>query len=152
MRKKRKGMRRTSSQALVLFNDVLDGEKLLQSPEIKKLIEYFYGNYELSVVRVENPGRLHDWFRDEQYKADVQGCAMIYPVKARFLDWTSDTHSEEFSGPLYVQVFTPDEAVFHGLTITCHWSDGVFRNDDYVVGAIMDTDDLKRFLDSNIQR
>ena len=134
--------RHPSTQSLVLFDDVLDGEKLLQSKEIKKLVAYFYDNYELSVVQIENPERLHDFFREEQYRADGQNGAMIYPVKASFNDLALETHSDEFSCPLYIQVFTPPGAIFDVLTITCHWSDGLFRNDYYVVGAIVDADDL----------
>lgn len=135
-----------STQALILFNDVLDGERLLQSQEIKKLVVYFYDNYELSVVQVENPERLHDVLREEQYRADAQNGAMIYPVKARFADLALETNSDEFSGPLYVEVFTPPGAIFDVLTITCHWSDGLFRNDYFVTGAIVDTEDLRAIL------
>ena len=138
--------RHPSTQSLVLFDDVLDGEKLLQSSEIKKLIAYFYDNFELSVVQVENPERLQDVLREEQYRADVQNGAMIYPVKARFENLTLETHNEEFSGPLYIQVFTPTGAIFDVLTITCQWSDGLFRNDYYVVGAIVDAEDLRAIL------
>ena len=73
--------------------------------------------------------QLHDKFRDEQYKADVQGRAMIYPVKADFGDLTLDSFSDQFSGPLYVQIFTPDIADYDVLTFTCCWNDGIFRND-----------------------
>lgn len=139
-------MRQPSSQALVLFIDVLDGEKLLQSPEIKKLVEYFYDNYELSVVHVENPERLHDWFRDEQYKADVQNRAMTYPFKAAFEDFTLPTYSNQYCGPLFIQMFSTGVTDYDVLTITCHWSDGVFLNDDYVVGAIVDTEDLGKMM------
>lgn len=135
-----------STQSLVLFDDVLDGEKLLQSQEIKKLVAYFYDNYELSVVQVGNPEKLHDYFREEQYRADGQNGALIYPVKASFDDLAQETHSAEFSGPLYVQVFTPPEAIFDVLTITCHWGDGLFLNDYYVAGAISDADDLQAIL------
>ena len=150
MRKKRKIMRQSSTQTLVLFDDVLDGEKVLQSPEIKKLIEYFYGNYELSVVQVENPERLHDWLRDEQYKADAQSGAMIYPFKARFDDLILETHSDEFSGPLYAQMFSTKISDSFVLTITCHWSDGIFLNDYYVAGAVVDMEDLKTILGKNL--
>ena len=146
MKKLSKVMRLPSTQALVLFNDVLDGAKLLQSPEIEKLVEYFYNGYALSVVQIENPERLHDWLREAQYKADVQGSAMIYPVKARFKDWTSDTHNEEFSGPLSIQVLCTNEVTLNILTITCKWYDGLFRNDYYVVGAIVDTEDLEKIV------
>lgn len=138
--------RHPSTQSLVLFDDVLDSAKLLQSQEIKKLVEFFYDNYELSVVQVGNPERMHDYFREEQYRADGQNGAMIYPVKASFDNLALETHSADFSGPLYVQVFTPPGAIFDALTLTCHWSDGLFRNDYYVVGAIVDTEDLRAIL------
>ena len=151
MRKRRKVMRQASTQTLVLFDDVLDGEKLLQSPEIKKLVEYFYGNYELSVVQVEKPEKLHGWLRDEQYKTDAQSGAMIYPFKARFDDLILETHSDEFSGPLYAQMFSTKISDSFVLTITCHWSDGIFLNDYYVAGAVVDTQDLQSIL-GRIQR
>ena len=148
MRKLSKLKRHPSTQSLVLFDDVLDGKKLLQSPEIKKLVEYFYENYDLSIVPLENPERLQDYFREEQYRADTLGGAMVYLVEAPFNNLTLDTYSDQFSGPLCVQSFTPPEAVFDVLTITCKWYDGLFRNDYYVVGAIIDTDDLKRIIDT----
>ena len=128
---------------LVLFGDVLDPDKVINSPEIGKLAGYFFANTTLSLAQVEDPEKLHDWLRDEQYKMDVQGRAMIYPVKARFEDWTLDTRGDEFSGPLYIQVFRPDGFVYVVLTITCYWNDGLFRNDYYVVGCIADKGDLK---------
>lgn len=129
---------------LVLFNDVLDPDKVINSPEIGKLAGYFFANSTLSLVQVENPEKLHDWLREEQYKTDVHGRAMIYPVKARFEDWTLDAHSDEYSGPLYVQVLSTDDAALNILTITCQWYDGLFRNDYYVVGAIVDSEDLEK--------
>lgn len=142
MRKLSEALFRSSSQALVLFDDVLDGEKLLQSPEIITLVNHFYDSADLSIVRIDDPEKLHDWFRDAQYKSDCQGTGMIYPVKANFDDLTLATHSDQFSAPLYVRIFKPGEAVFDVLTITCRWFDGLFRNDYYVVGAIVDADDL----------
>ena len=147
MRKLSETRIKSSSQVLVLFDDVLDGDKLLQSPEIKALVEHFYGCVNLSIVRVDDPEKLHEWLRDAQYKFDRQETGMIYPVKARFDDLTLDTHSDQFCGPLYVRILTPDEAVFDVLTITCCWDDGLFRNDYYVVGAIVDAEDLETNLD-----
>lgn len=132
--------------ALVLFGDVLDPDKVINSPEIEKLAGYFFANSNLSVVQVEDPEKVHDWLREEQYKTDVQGRAMLYPVKAKFEDWTLETHSDEYSGPLYIQVLSTDEAALNILTITCQWYDGLFRNDYYVVGAIVATDDLEIIL------
>ncbi|MBO7618682.1 MAG: hypothetical protein J6T22_15965 [Bacteroidales bacterium] len=136
--------RHPSTQSLVLFDNVLDAEKVLCSAEIKKLVEYFYENYDLSVIQVMNPERLQDYFREEQYRAGNNNGSMIYPVKAHFDDLTLDTHSEEFSAPLNVLIFTPPAAIFDVLTITCQWYNGLFRNDFYVVGVIVDTDDLRR--------
>lgn len=130
--------------SLVLFGDVLDEEKVTRSAEIAKLTGYVFGNSTLSVVQVEDPDKLHDWFREEQYKIDVQGRAMIYPVKAKFEDLTSDTHSDEYSGPLNVQVLFTEDTALDILTITCQWYDGLFRNDYYVVGVIVDAKDLER--------
>lgn len=135
---------------LVLFNDVLDPDKVINSPEIGKLAGYFFANSTLSLAQVEDSEKLHDWLRDEQYKMDVQGRAMIYPVKARFEDWTLETHGDEFSGPLYVQVLSTDEAALNILTITCQWYNGLFRNDYYVVGAIVSADDLERIIKTRI--
>ena len=146
MRKLSKLKRHPSTQSLVLFDDVLDAEKVLSSGEIKKLIEYFYENYDLSVVQVENPEKLHDHLREEQYRADAQGSAWVYPVKASFDNLTLETHSDEFSGPLTIQIFTPPKAIFDVLTLTCRWTDGLFVNDYYVVGAIVDTEDLRTIL------
>ena len=146
MRKLSETRIKSSSQVLVLFDDVLDGDKLLQSPEIKALAEHFYDSVNLSIVRVDDPEKLHEWLRDAQYKFDRQETGMIYPVKANFDDLTLATHSDQFSGPLYVRILTPDETVFTVLTITCHWFDGIFRNDYYVVGAIVDADDLGAIL------
>ena len=130
-------------QSLVLFDDVLSGEKLIQLPEIETLVNYFYGGLALTLTQTEYPEQLHDWAREEQYKADAQERAMIYHVKTRFEDLTLDTYSDQFSGPLYIQVFHPAETVYDVLTITCHWYDGLFRNDYYVVGVIANTRDLE---------
>ena len=144
MRKLSETQIKSSSQVLVLFDEALDGDKLLQSPEILALVKHFFGKVELSLVKIDDSETLHDWFRDAQYKSDRQESGMIYPVKARFDDLTLATHSDQFYGPLSVQVFTPEEAIFDVLTITCQWYDGLFRNDDYVVGAIVDVEDLDK--------
>lgn len=134
------------TQSLILFGGVLDGDKLLQSPEIEVLARHFYGGFALTLAEVENAERLHDWARDEQYKADAQEHAMIYYVKAPFENLKLDTCSDEFSGPLYIQVFRPDGFVYDVLTITCHWDDGLFRNDYYVAGVIANTADLEAII------
>ena len=138
---------KSSSQVLVLFDEVLDGYKLLQSPEILALVKHFYGKVELSLVKImDDPEELHDWFREAQYRADAQGGAQVYPFKVPFEEMTLATHSDQFSGPLYVQIFTPYNAIFDVITLTCHWFDGIFWNDNYVVGAVVDAGDLGAIL------
>lgn len=138
------------TQSLVLFNGVLSGEKLLQSPEIEKLVNYCYGGLALTLSQTEYAEQLHDWAREEQYKADVGSRAMTYPMKAKFEDLTLDTYSNQFSGPLYVQVFHPAETIYDVLTITCRWNDGIFRNEYYVVGIIADSKDLGMIIQDRI--
>ena len=130
------------TQSLVLFNGILSGEKLIHLPEIETLVNHFYGGVALTLAETENAEQLHDWAREEQYKADAQEHAMIYYMKTKFEDLTLDTYSDQFSGPLYIQVFHPEETVYDVLTITCHWYDGLFRNDFYVIGVIANTADL----------
>lgn len=132
----------SSRLALVLFDNVLDPEKVLQSPEIEKLVGYCFGGTTLSIAQPEKPEQLQDWLREEQYKADVQSRAMTYPFKARFEDLALDTYSDQYSGPLYVQIFSPGNTGRDVLTITCQWSDGLFRNDYYVIGAILNQREL----------
>ena len=140
------------TQSLILFGGVLDGEKLLHSPEIEVLVRHFYGGLALTLAEVDNADRLHDWARDEQYKADAQEHAMIYHVKTRFEDLTLDTYSDQFSGPLYIQVFHPAETAHDILTITCRWNDGLFRNDYYVIGVIANTADLDVIIQDGIKK
>lgn len=132
-----------SGQSLVLFDNVLDAGKVLQSPEIEKLVTCIYGGSVLSLVNAENPEKLHDWLRDEQYQAVVQNRSMIYPIKKPFEELTQDNHSNQFSGPLEAQVIFMEDDEKKVITITCQWYDGVFRNDYYVVGAVFDTTDLR---------
>ncbi len=130
------------TQSLVLFNGVLSGEKLIHLPEIETLVNHFYGGVALALAETDKVEQLHDWAREEQYKADAQERAMIYHMKTRFEDLTLDTYSDQFSGPLYIQVFHPEETVYDVLTVTCHCYDGLFRNDYYVIGVIANTKDL----------
>ena len=140
------------TQSLILLGEVLDGNKLLQSPEIEVLVRHFYGGLALTLAETENAEQLHDWAREEQYKADAQEIAMIYHMKTRFEDLALDTYSDQFSGPLNIQVFHPAETVYDVLTITCHWYDGLFRNDYYVIGVIANTADLDVIIQDGIKK
>ena len=146
MRKLSETPMKSSSPILVLFDDVLDPQKVLQSPEVEKIVSFFYGKPTLSIAQVENSDKLHDFFVDEQYKTDVQSRAMTYPFKTNFEDLTLPTYSNQYCGPLFVQMFSTGATEYDVLTITCHWSDGVFLNDYYVVGAIMETKDMEKIV------
>ena len=139
-----KEQRTSGAQSLILFDDVLDVDKVLASPEIEKLLTSCYGGTILSVAQVDEPEKLHDWFREEQYKADVQGYAKVYRFRAYFESLKQDACSDQFTGPLYAQLISPQDTAYDVITITCQWFDGVFRNDYYVVGAIVDVDDLEK--------
>ena len=137
-----------TSPTLILFDNVLDQEKVLQSPEVDRIVNYFFGRSIASVLQPDNEEQLHDWFRDSQYKSSVLGRGMIYPIKADFSELTLETHSDQFSAPAYIQINTPEETVLPVLTITCQWYDGLFRNDYYVTGAVIDLTDLENVQDS----
>ena len=78
--------------------------------------------------------------------ADMKGTMMIYPLTAAYKEMKTDediVHPGEYSGSLSVISFKPKEPVEKDfLAITCKWQDGLFRNDNYVLGIIADTDDL----------
>jgi hypothetical protein len=133
-----------TTPTLILFGNVLDTEKVLQSPEVDKIVNYFFGKSIASVLQPDNAEQLNDYFRELQYKEGVQGHAMIYPFKANFEDLTLETYGDQYSGPAYIQINTPEETAFPVLTITCQWNDGVFRNDFCVIGAVIDAEDLKQ--------
>lgn len=131
-----------TTPTLILFDDVLDPEKVLQSPEVNKIVNYFFGSSIVSFLQPDNFEQLHDFFRDTQFKDG----SMIYPVKADFDELTLETYSDQFSGPAYIQINTPDETSFPVLTVTSQWYDGLFRNDYYVIGAVVDAKDLKQII------
>ena len=78
--------------------------------------------------------------------ADMKGTMMIYPLTAAYEEMRNDediVHPGEYSGSLSVISFKPKTPVEKDfLAITCKWQDGMFRNDNYVLGVIADTDDL----------
>ena len=136
----------TVGQSLVLFDGVLDSEKLLCSDEIQILVKASYGLYNLSYGDVDCYQELQDWLRDELVRSQFD--SMIYPVKAKFEDLAVKGHRDEFSGPLNVILFHPDDSVCCYLVFVCHWtsSDGLFRNNEAVVGVIVDNGDLEDIL------
>ena len=139
-------------QSLVLFDNVLDGERLLSLPEIQKLLIYFFGQPRISLVETNYPEELHDFLIDVVYKADVKGLAMVYPVKASFEEMAIPGHSEEYSGPLYIQIIHSDQMENDLLVLTCRWRDNLFHNDSYIIGLIADSDDLITIVDEYLRR
>ena len=51
-------------KCLILFDGIVNGESFLSSPEIQKLLIYFYGQPRISIVETNYPKELHDWLRD----------------------------------------------------------------------------------------
>ena len=90
---------------VVLFDGVLDAGKLLHCQEIDTFANHFFGKPISAILGTDHNEELHDWLRDELYKANVQGRSMVYPIKARFEDLAHDTHSDEYSAPLYLFLF-----------------------------------------------
>lgn len=138
-----------SSQALILFDGVLDSKKLLQSYEIEALSNHFYGNANISEANTTMLDELHSLLTDLCDKGfrSSDGGTMIYPVKAKFDDLVRKEHSEEYSGPVNV-VITKTESLEHNILIlTCHWGNNLFRNDYYVVGVIGETEDMELMLE-----
>lgn len=139
-------------QSLILFDGILNGERLLSSSEIQKLLIYFYGQPRISVVETNYPKELHDWLRDALYTADVSGQAMVYPVKTSFDEMAVQGHSAEYAGPLDILIIHPDLVENDLLVITCCWANTLFHNDSYIIGLIADSDDLATIVDEYIRR
>lgn len=140
-------------QSLILFDGVLDGNKIIKSEEVNRLLTFFYGQPHLSLVDTNISKELHTWLRDEMYLADVNCRVKIYPFKADFEDFAVKAHSEEYSGPLCIQVFKPKEALENEiLVLTCRWNDNLFLNDYYVIGVIADNDDLATIIDEYLRQ
>lgn len=135
-----------SWQSLITFEHILDGNKLMASPEMQKILRYFYGQARASVVRTNYADDLQAWINRELCLADMKGTMMIYPLTATYEEMRTDeniVHPGEYSGSLSVISFTPRTPVERDfLAITCKWQDGLFRNDNFVLGIIADTDDL----------
>ena len=137
----------TFRPVVVLFDKVLDPGKVIHSAEIDTFTNHFYGQSISATLGTDHDEELQDWLRDELYKAGIKGRSMIYPFKARF----EDTHSDDYSAPLYLFLFDTDE-IKNLLVITCHWYDGLFRNDSYVVGVIASEDTILGLVENKFQQ
>lgn len=140
-----------SWQSLITFEHIIDGDKLMASPEIQKILRYFYGQARPSVVRTNYTDDLQFWVGHELYGADDNEENVIYPFKGSLKEMRTDDpiiHNGEYSGPLSIVSFKPEEPVENDfLAITCKWCDELFRNDSYVIGVIADTDDLYNIIE-----
>ena len=140
-----------SWQSIITFENILDGDKLMASPEIQKMLRYFYGQARPSVVRTKYTDDLQFWINRELCMADMKGTMMTYPLTATYEEMRRDeniVHPGEYSGSLSVISFKPKTPVEKDfLAITCEWQDGLFRNDNFVLGIIADTDDLYNIIE-----
>ena len=141
----------TSRPVVVLFDKVLDLGKVVHSSELDTFTNHFYGQSISATLGTEHDEELHNWLRDELYKSNVRGLSIVYPIKAPFEDLAHDTHSDDYSGPLYLFLFDTDE-IKDLLVITCHWYDGLFRNDYYVVGVIASEDRILGLIENRFQQ
>lgn len=133
----------SSWQSLVLFDDVLDADKILSSKEFEKVIKYHYGQMKTSWVHTTHLEDLHDWVRDEFDKATTNEEAKAFKVDESFEDLALKGHSDEYFGPLHLFSIQPDPDVENDfLVLTCSWSDSIIKNPNHIVGVIADTDDL----------
>lgn len=143
-----------SWQSLITFEHILDGDKLIASPEIQKILRYLYGQARPSVVRTNYTDDLQFWLNHELYEADMDKDTIVYPFKASFEEMRMDeliVRNGEYSGPLNLTSFKPTSANYDLLAITCNWRDKFFRNDHYVIGVIADTDDLYGIITEQFQ-
>lgn len=143
-----------SWQPLITFEHILDVDKLIASPEIQKILRYFYGQARPSVARTNYTDDLQFWLNHELYEADMDKDTIVYPFKASFEEISMDNpivRNGEYSGPLNLTSFKPTSANYDLLAITCNWRDEFFRNDHYVIGVIADTDDLYNIITEQFQ-
>lgn len=140
-----------SRPTAVLFDKVLDPGKVIHSAEIDTFTNHFYGQSISATLGTDHDEELHDWIRDELYKANVRGLSIAYPINVRFENMAHDTHSDDYSGPLYLFLCDTDE-IKNLLVLTCQWYDGLFRNDYYVVGVIAPQDKILGLIENRFQQ
>lgn len=146
-----------SWQGLILFDGglVLNGEKILASQEIEKLLIYFFGQPRCMEVQTDSLLELQDWLKDQMYSAINNDSLMVYPVKTPFEELTVDGYKDggEFSGPLNIMIFQPDIPVENDfLVITCRWEGELLVNNNHIIGVIADNDDLITVIMEHLKR
>ena len=136
-------------QKLILFENVLNPDAISTSEMFQKelgaMSNYVFGEYNCSVESgSENIHKLHEWCIGELDKSLRCDSGPVYPVKSSFEDIKNEGASDHCSGPLKMWFFEPDGALDDQIIlITCHWTDGLFSNDHYVIGVVATDIDLE---------
>jgi len=139
------------AQKIILFENILNGDSILNSKEITALSNHQFGESNLSLGETNKPEDFHDWLNNELQKAISGGYCQIYKMKAPFADIKGEDESGEYSAPVNVFLFEPDAAIDDGiLLLTCNWKGGLIRNDHYVCGVVADEGDIERILESEV--
>ena len=139
------------AQKLIIFENILNGNVLLESKEIRALCNYQFDGCKLSLAETDKMEEFHDWLNDELQKAISGGYCQVYKMKAPFADLKGTDEPGEYSAPVNVFLFEPDAATDDSiLLLTCYWKGSIFSNDHYVCGVIADEDDLERVLGTEV--
>lgn len=137
-----------SWQSVILFESVLNSEKLMNSQEIRELMRYFYGQARMSVVRTEYADDLQFWLSDEFFTAEIDDTAEEIPFNGKFEEIETTDHKKECAGPLKIISIKPENAEKEFLLLTCNWRNGQFHNSNHIIGVMADTDDLFNLIDT----
>lgn len=136
---------------LIVFENILNGDALLESKEIKALCNHQFDGCRVSLGETDKMEEFHDWLNDELQKAISGDYCQVYRMKAPFADIKGTDESGEYSAPVNVFLFEPDAAMDDGiLLLTCNWKGSIFRNDHYVCGVVGGEDDLERILGTEV--
>lgn len=136
-----------SWQSAILFESVLNGEKLMNSPQTRELVRYFYGQAKVSLVRTEYADDLQFWLCDKLFAAEIDDTAEKIPFTGAF-DEMAPMDNNGFSGPLKIISIKPENAEKEFLLLTCNWRNGQFHNSNHIIGVMADTDDLFNLIDT----
>ncbi len=139
-------------QKLILFENVLNPDAISTSgmfqKELGAMSNYVFGEYNCSIESPENIHKLHDWCIGELDKSLRRDSGPVLPLKTRFDDIKDERATDDFSGPMMMWSFEPDGALDDQIIlITCHWTDGLFSNDHYVIGVVATDFDLGRIME-----
>ncbi len=141
-------------QKLILFENILNPNAIATNEMFRKELEaisnYVFGEAGFSVEDgfAKSDG-LHDWCSGELDKFLRRDTGPVCPVKTSFEEIKNEGASDKCSGPLKMWFFEPDGALDDQIIlITCHWTDGLFSNDHYVIGMMVTDTDLEHLEES----